>query len=168
MATAKDVAKKALRYCGESTNFSSAPDEDYNDALDEINNVINSWYELGLQLGGNQYEITNINEPLSYPRFAIDAMEYAVAVGLWPLYNIEKPLPMILAGKAQDSDNKLFTLAGANVNSVFPGNLPQGSGDWYVYRNNYYPNLDEPIYPSSDTSVLTENGSPVITENNND
>jgi len=168
MATCKDVIRKALRYCGESTNFSNAPDEDYLDGLDELNNLVNTWYELGLQLGDTEQEYTNINDPFGYPRFALSAFEYNLAVELWPLFNIDSPMPIQLSTKAYDSMNELFTIAGAPVNSYFPSQLPQGMGNWSVYRYNYYPDCSEPIYKSNRGSqVSTEGNAPVITENNN-
>lgn len=168
MATCKDIIRKALRYCGESTNYANAPDEDFIDGLDELNNLVQTWTQLGLQLGDTESEYANINDPFGFPRYAQNAFEYNLAVELWPLFNIEKPLPLTLQNLAYDSFNELFTIAGAPVNSYFPSQLPQGMGNWFVYRYNYYPDCSQPIYPCSDTQVTTENNAPVITENNND
>ena len=63
-----------------------------------------------------------------------------------------------------DWENQIFTIAGADVNSVFPGNLPQGMGNWDVYRWNYFPDCDAPIYPCDDDSIVTEGDVSIVTE----
>lgn len=168
MATCKDVIRIALRYCGEGTNYSDADPQDYIDGLYQLNILVNTWYELGLQLGDTESEYTDINQAFGYPLFALDAFQRNLALQLWPLFNMEKPLPPTLYESASKSLNDLFVLAGPSVSSVFPENLPIGSGNWFVDSWNYYPSCDEPIYPNCDTNITTEKNAPIITENNND
>lgn len=168
MATCRDVIRKALRYCGDSTQYSEASNESYYDGLDQLNNLVNTWYEQGLQLGDTESEYTDINDAFGYPRFALNAFEFNLGLLLWPLINPERPVPAMLYDNASRTLNELFTLAGASVQSVFPGNLPTGGGNWSVNTDPYYPDCDEPMYTTCTDQVNTEKNAPIITENNNE
>lgn len=168
MATCRDIIRKALRYCGDSTQYSEASNESYADGLDQLNRLVNTWYEQGLQLGDTESEYTSINDAFGYPLFAQTAFEFNLGLLLWPLINPEKDVPATLYNNASRTENELFTLAGASVTSVFPGNLPKGAGNWSVGDWNYYPNCDEPMYNDCSDQVITEKNAPIITENNNE
>ena len=164
MATAKDIIKAALRYCGEQTNHSIAPDEDYADGLAQLNQLVEMWFELGLELAASQNELTSVNNQFNFPAFSRSAFQYNLAVELWPFYNIEKPMPMSLMSMAESSKDQLFSIASQEVSSVFPGNLPQGMGNWFVYNYNYYPDCDADIYPCDDNGIVTEGSVAIVTE----
>ena len=162
MAIVKDVVKSALRFCGEQTNMSDADDEDYQDGLAKLNQLWQIWYEQGLQLSAGQFDLTSLANNLNVPEWAVPGFEFNLAKLLWPLYNIGKPFPLEM--QARDWENQIFSIAGPDVKSVFPSNLPQGMGNWFTYRWNYYPDCDENIYPSNCDGVDTEGSVPVITE----
>lgn len=162
MASVKSVVKTALRFCGEQTNLSEADDEDYQDGLDKLNQLWQMWFEEGLQLSAGQFELTSLNNELNVPSWSIPGFEFNLAKLLWPLYNVGQPFP--LERDAQKWEDRIFTIAGADVNSVFPGNLPQGMGNWFTWRWNYFPDCDDPIYPCDSDGVVTEGEVPIITE----
>lgn len=164
MAKARSIIKTALRYCAEQTNFSPAADGDFQDGVDKLNQLYQRWLELGLQIDAGQPELTSPQQTFNVPLFSIPAFEYNLAKDLWPLYNIEKPLPTNILMLAAETENQLFTALGADVKSVFPGNLSVGSGNWFVYSNTLYPQCDDPIYPCDDNDIVTEGNVRIVTE----
>ena len=164
MATVKQIIKSALRYCAEQTNYTIAANEDYDDGLHNLNTLVQMWFELGLDLAASaDLEIDNIANQFNYPAYSFQAFETNLAVMLWPLYNIEKPLPGTLMMLANDSKNQLFSIASIRISSVYPGTLPKGMGNWEAFQNPFYPDCSTPVYNSCG-GVLTEGCTKIITE----
>jgi len=167
MATARDLLKIVLRYVGEETNFSIAPDESYGIALNKLNEYIESLRANGLRLNASQTELTNLNSIVNFPAWARPAIEYNVAVMSWMAFNPGVPIDPILLKQAQDKESEMFNLHGAKVKSVFPSTLPQGTGNrdgfWGRY-DKFYPPCDDNIYACDPDQLETETGIPLKSE----
>lgn len=164
MALVKEVVKSALRYCGEQTNQDDADDEDFQDGLSKLNQLWQLWLEEGLLLSAGQIELKSLHNQLNVPEWSIPGFELNLAKLLWPFYNLGQNAPFPFERQALDWENKIFTIAGAEVSSVFPGNLPRGMGDWHTFRWNYFPQCDPTIYPCDKDGIVTEGEVPIITE----
>lgn len=167
MATARDLLKIVLRYVGEETNFSTAPDESYELALRKLNEYIESLRKNGLALNSSQAELTSLSSIVNFPSWSHTAIELNTACLCWLMFNIEKPIPQLLYTKAKEKEEEMFNLYGAEVKSVFPSTLPQGAGNrdgYWGFYDKFYPDCDDNIYGCDENRVTTETGTPIITE----
>ena len=167
MATARELLKVSLRYVGEETSFSIAPDESYELALRKMNEYIESLRKNGLALNSSQAELTSLNSIVNFPSWSHTAIELNVAVMIWPMFNIEKPLPPLIYQQARDKEREMFNLYGPEIKSVYPSTLPQGIGNrdgFWGYNDVFYPQCHDNIYECDEDRINTEAGTPIVSE----
>lgn len=164
MAKAKDILTSSLRLVGQVTSLKIATDDDYELALAKLNQLLERWRELGLTLNNSIQQIDNINADVNYPTWAIEGIEYNLAKNIWPFFNLSKPISPNILEMADITADEIWNLGRPENNTVFPGNLPIGSGNESYKTRKFYPDLDKNLYENIDNQIDSETGNPLITE----
>ncbi|MEE9459610.1 MAG: hypothetical protein V3V84_07605 [Candidatus Bathyarchaeia archaeon] len=158
MATAREVIQFSLRYIGKDTPSIVASDATYNLMLTVLNQLLDRWFKLGLRAAVSTETIPSLDSVVPYPDFALQAIQYNLAIDGWPLFDLGKSVSLNVRELATSTKNELWTISAPNPHSVFPGVLPIGSGnEWHgggVLNDRFYPDLDEPIYGCCDSNTL--------------
>ena len=162
MATTKDIIDKSLRYIGQSTQFLTPNDNDYNVALDELNSMLKMWYKQGLRA---TFDISTLKlqNTFPYPEDTFNGIAFNLAVAMYPLFDSAGSPSAVIYERAKETKNEIWTIYGERAASVFPSTLPIGSGNEernYGWFNPFYPDCDEPIYGCRKDTVET-NGTPL-------
>ena len=174
MATAREVIQFSLRYIGKETPVKVASDADYTLMLTALNQLLSRWFKLGLRAAVSTETIPSLESVVPYPDFALEAIQYNLAVDGWPLFDLGKSASLNVKDLAASTKNELWTISAIKPHSVFPGVLPIGSGNEWdrnggTLNDPFYPDLDEPIYGCGDKDqLLTQSHVPLTGVKNND
>lgn len=162
MATVKEIIDKSLRYVGQSTQFLTPNDNDYNVALDELNSMLKIWYKLGLRATFDTSTL-KLQNVFPYPEDTHNGIAYNLAVEMYPNFDAAGSPSALVYERAKETKNQIWTIYAPEPKSVFPGTLPIGSGNEernYGWFDPFYPDCDEPIYGCNKNLVET-NGVPL-------
>lgn len=126
MATARDLITMSLRTLGVLHSGETPSAEEADDALDTLNQLMNSWRYEGIDL--EWVPITSLNTTLPYPDDHIGPFRHNLAVALSPDYGIQvTPTIAGLAKQGYDQmqkeymDNRLLSVDDA-LNAVYAPN----------------------------------------------
>lgn len=120
-----------------------------------MNRIMNMLASKGVNLG---YTIVNsLDDSITIPDGAMDALVSLLAIRLWPKYRTGKP-SLELQKNAKDGLDQMYFLAGPIAATEFPPTLPVGSGNDYPnYTNStFYPDLQDTILSESNGSISLE------------
>lgn len=152
MPIAQEYLENILRLTGDKTDYVEASEEAYVRGLQKLNQYIEILRDRELDINSSQTEIESYYQPVNFPSYAIDAIEKNVAVMVWPLSNPGVPVPMDLKQEAKKAQSELMYRHGPSISSVFPANLPLGSGNVLPGESstNFYPDQDPVMYDGTD------------------
>jgi len=158
--TAKDAISGAFRQMGQQTQFKSANDLDYDVALPSLNSMLSTWFLQGLRLAYNTNSL-GLNDPVPMADFTRDAVEYNLALLIFPKFAYNQSPSAQLVTLASDKLNEIWSIGGSVPHSVFPSTLPIGSGnEFYQYgnQNPFYPDCDDKMYGCNDNQLSSQSG----------
>lgn len=126
-----------------------------------INRIMASLVVNDVNLGFTK--LTKINDPVTIPEGAMDALVSLLGFRLWPKYRTPEPPSTILAN-ARQGIKQMYKIGIQMGATEYPGTLPKGSG------NTYPGDLHDTFYPSSliDTILSENNGSISLEDSTND
>jgi len=126
-----------------------------NRAIRTLNRLMASLASNGINLGFTR--ITKINDLVTIPDGAIDAVIALLALRLHPKYKTGQPTPTLVMA-ARDGLKTLHHIAINITGTKYPCTLPQGSGNsQYTYGNTTF-------YPCEDATILSEQGGSISLE----
>ncbi len=147
MATIREAIKDAFFVLGVETAYTLADDDAYERALRTFNSYLQTLYTQNLKIfTGQSFDDLDGQLPVIEQAYVFVYSTFALYVA--PIMGVQ-PDPTAIA-LAQQSENDMRSLWGADVNVVFPENLPIGSGNEYnssgSYIDPFYPNCDPLVY----------------------
>ena len=120
-----------------------------------INRIMATLSANGVDLGFTK--LTKINDPITIPEGAMDALVSLLGLRLWPKYRTPNPsLPII--SNARNAEKQMYKLGITVGTTEYPSTLPRGSGNTqsgYDY-DNFYPNIVDSILAENNGSISLE------------
>ncbi len=147
MATIREAIKDAFFVLGVETDYTLADDDAYERAYRSFSPYLQTLQTQGLKIFTGQ-DFNNIDDQLPVIEQAYIFIYSSFALYVAPIMGVQADQMSIALAK--QSENDMRSLWGADVNVVFPENLPIGSGNEYnssgSYIDPFYPNCDPIVY----------------------
>ena len=164
--TIRQTISDALRILGVETSSLPAEDDAYERSLNFLKSYLSTLSQQNLYIfTRSPYNSLDDIVPVKISAYTFVVSSFAVYLA--PFFNVSPADEAYQSAlkTARDTENDMRTLFGPEIKSVFPGNLPVGSGNAYDQNNydcDFYPSLDPSIYPDEDCgcsgSIFTNSG----------